>query len=54
MRGGIVVMALASEMKKHEICTKRENSIDPVDGIAVVAELSGSRGEIETESFNLE
>ena len=44
MRGGIAVMTSASEMKKQELCTEKDNSSDPVYGIAIVAELSGSRG----------
>ena len=38
-------MTLASEMKKQELCTRRDNISDPVYGIAAVEELSGSRGE---------
>ena len=38
-------MTLASEMKKQELCIKRDNSSESVYGIAIVTELSGSRGE---------
>ena len=36
-------MTLASEMKNQELCTEKDNTSDPVYGIAAVADLSGSR-----------